>query len=351
MSIARSLFDGLTDRDHDLLYNYGCYSSDIEGFLETSVPFLERQQHAIKIVEVILAAHGKERLLDHLSQLAKVELSVRELQPWARDHVVHAVLTFILGAYLNERFLRPRFCVDSFQWKLSGLLHDVAYPIQIGQISVIKPFANQINRIRKDLGVPGPKLRFVVVPENLEMLSNDVNAFDLLQSRIEEWGLDLNSRKAYRDMLGSDSICHGMLSGLALMLVLDMLYQKYNPKREYKDIYPPSSNINFNQRFFENDIVSACSAVFIHNLDVGYFADTKITRSNAPLAFLLRLSDSLQDWERPSQYDPHGIPADRYDIRVEDGKLVFKCDIPADRKERIQYGIHSVLDAPDVVVC
>lgn len=349
MNITESLLTGLID-NHDILYDYGCLRSHVTSFMKTPMLFSDRQRQAMTIIEEILSAHGKESLLGHLSQLAHIELHAGGLQPRARDHVVHALLTFILGAYINEHFLDIASRADIFQWKLAAMMHDIAYPVEIAHRIILSSFEDTINGIRSELGISGCQVKFLIVPENIEKLSNHVDGFSLIQNRLDDWGLAINAKRAYREMLSSGEICHGMLSGLVLLYVLDLMYQKHNPSRAYADTRIPESNINWSQCYFEEDIVSACASVFLHNLKAKHFSSAKISRSKAPLAFLLRLSDSLQDWERPSMNDPHGTPARRYDIRVDNRKLIFECDIPEERKLKIEDEIFGALDTNDVLI-
>ena len=115
------------------------------------------------------------------------------------------------------------------------------------------------------MGVAANEVKFLVVPENLDDLTNGICSFDLIQRRLEDWNLQIDARLAYQYMIESGRICHGMISGLAVLWVLDLMYQKYNPGRKHEDTFLPDSNINWNQRYFEEDIVSACSAIFVHN--------------------------------------------------------------------------------------
>lgn len=127
-----------------------------------------------------------------------------------------------------------------------------------------------------------------------------------------------------------------MISALVLLYVIDLMYQKNNPRREYKDIYSHRDGgrrINFNQENFEQKIAPACAAVYIHNLPDKCFSKAKIDRSKAPVAFLLKLSDCLQEWERPSYKDHEGLSAERFDIKIENENLVFQAQIPLDQKK------------------
>ncbi len=342
----------LLDETNTYLDNYACYRDEIEHFLAHGGTFLERQQQAINIIRSIMTTHGKEELLRHVAELARVEHGIRELEPWVRDHVVHALLSFVLGIYINEKFLRPVIGnpVDDFQWKLAGMFHDVGYPAQVAK-DILKPFTAKINEIKKILGVRVPDVYFQVVPVGLENLTNDINSFDLIQERLHEWNLRINAREEFGRMIDSGDICHGMISSLAVLYVIDLMYQKNNPKRKYSDIYAVSSNINWNQIYFDRDIISACSAIYIHNLPSRCFCDAKIDRSTAPVAFLLKLSDCLQEWERPSLNNPTGFSAIQFDIKIDDDQLIFRADIPDDKKKKIKDEISSSLVAPDVQIC
>ena len=150
-------------------------------------------------------------------------------------------------------------------------------------------------------------------------------------------------------MISSGQICHSIISSLSILYVIDLMCHKYNPSREYRDIYDPPG-INWNQSYFENDVVPACSAIFVHNLPNRCFVGNPLDRARAPLAFLLRLSDCLQDWERPSADDPHGVPDIRFHIEIDGGRLVFSVD-DEDRRNEIASKIASSLLAPDVEVC
>lgn len=339
----------LLNQTNIYLCDYNCKQYDIEQFLIHSKTFDERQKTSIGIIEDIMETHGKEKLLKYVVELAKVEQGIRKLEPWVRDHVVHALLSFILGIYIKEQFLQPLsgICVDDFPWKLAGLFHDVGYPSQIAK-DILVPFTGKINEIKTELNVQSKDIIFKVVPVGLENLQNDLNSFDLIQNRIDEWELEIDIKEEYHQMIGSGNVCHGIISSLSILYVIDLMYQKYNPERKYKDIYR-SDNTNWNQKCFERDIISACSAIYIHNLPKRCFDSAKIDRLKAPVAFLLRLSDCLQDWERPSK-NSNGYSATKFDVKIDNKQLILQTDIPNIRKKKIKDDISSSLIAPDVLI-
>jgi hypothetical protein len=311
-------------------YPYGCNYGEIKDFLTSKTDFIRRQQKAIEIVDGIMTMHGKQELRSHVSELAKVEHGIRELQPWVRDHVVHALLSFLLGIYLNENLLRLiiGMPVNEFQWKLAGLFHDIAYPVQIAK-DILKPYTKRINDIKLRLGVPAPDVQFRVVPIGLDRLTTGIDSFELLQKCIDTWGLQINARVEFDNMVQRADICHGMISSLTLLYVIDLMYHKFNPKRLYEDVEMDRTNISWNQCYFEDDVVPACAAIFVHNLPARCFAEARIDPIRAPLAYLLKLSDSLQEWDRPSLDNPNGLPSSAFDIGADETAILFHVSIPA----------------------
>jgi len=132
--------------------------------------------------------HGKRDLYKHVAQLARVEYSTRELESSLRDHVVHAMLSFLLGIYINENLMKQLHCdVNPFQWKLAGLFHDIGYPVQIATKYLLKEYIDKINEIKNDLGVPAPDVSFKVIPEGLDKLTYGANSLELIQNQLNNW--------------------------------------------------------------------------------------------------------------------------------------------------------------------
>jgi hypothetical protein len=333
------------------LQQYGCYEEEVKRFLLIEPQhFRSRQTEAIRLIEAIMNQHGKKALFLYVAQLAAIEYKIRHLQPHLRDHVVHAFLSFILGIYLNEKFIKPRLDnpVDSFQWQLAGLLHDVGYPVQVSMDMLI-PFLATVNAIRETARVSG-RISFQLIPHRLERLSNRRGALLLIQEQLNRWGLHINVVAEYRRMIHSGQICHGIISSLAVLNVIDALYQMNNPRRVYENVYQNTGDINWNQLYFDKDIVPACSAIYIHNLPTRCFTESKIELSKAPLAFLLKLADSLQQWERPSLHNRTGFASSDFDIDIENGQLILHTTIPEDLKIKIRNEISEYLIEPCVEV-
>lgn len=68
----------------------------------------------------------------------------------------------------------------------------------------------------------------------------------------------------------------------------------------------------------------------------------------APLAFLLKLCDALQDWGRHSESDADGIPAEEYDIDIVNHKIIYRA--PMDREVRIRSALSESLEGIDHLI-
>ena len=314
--------------------------TEITTFLKESNVDSKSHQ-AIELTRRLIKYHGKEPLYQHIAELSKVEKATRVLTE-KRDHVIHTLNTFLLGVYISEKYLSKP--VDSFQWKLTALFHDIAYPLEIAQ-KIIERYFKIISEIKEKLDVETYNATLNIIPKDLDKLTYNKSAFDLIQRRVYEWGLDVKVKKRYDDMIKDNKLCHGILSSLTVLYLIDLIYQKNNPLRDNRQ------HDGWEQKNFEKDIVPACSAIYIHNLPNRCFADAKIDRSKAPVAFLLKLSDCLQEWERPSLTNQKGFSAAQFDIKIDNDQLIFHADISDDEKKKIKDGILSSLVAPDVQIC
>ena len=268
--------------------------------------FLKRQEKSVEIIRKILDVHGKAKIVKFLGQLASLEPFIQQLQPWVRDHVVHAINTFILGAYILEKVNFPPFKGTRFDypfiWKLCGPTHDLGYPIEIAR-NLQNPFIDKMNDIIDDINSPSPKVELKAYPENLNMLCENIDANDLIQDRLTDWALGIDIEDYYQWLKNKNKTDHGVISALAQLKVIEALYFNANPKRKDKDIV--RNGFNHNQRNFSLDIVSASSALFIHNISLNYYGfSQKISFNITPLAFLLFLCDTFQEWDRYSENRP-----------------------------------------------
>jgi hypothetical protein len=208
-----------------------------------------------------------------------------------------------LGVYILENIQFP--LLDGkrldypFMWKLCGPTHDLGYPIEIAN-NIENYFTDEVNKIIEELDSPSPKIGLGPYPRNLDKLCGNGNANHIIQMRLDDWGLKLSIHDYYEWLGKKNKIDHGVISALAQLKVIEALYYKANQNREYREIY--YDGLNFDQTIFDKDIVTVSSALFLHNIDLNYpgFIE-RISFNIAPLAFLLFLCDTFQEWDRYSE--------------------------------------------------
>ncbi len=88
--------------------------------------FQRRIGKSLKIIKCILDVNAKGEIIRFLGRVAGLESNIQEAQPRVRDHVVHAVNTFITGVYILEKVRFPHLIPARFDypfmWKLCGPL-------------------------------------------------------------------------------------------------------------------------------------------------------------------------------------------------------------------------------------
>ena len=341
--INLKLYQGLRNELKDEFDFRSSDLGEIKDFMK-SINFEERQRIAQRLIGHVLARHGKDNILRFVNRLAQVEYKIRELEPWVRDHVVHAFLTFMLGIYVGKNLIPNKFSQKSikFQWKLAGSLHDIGYPIQIAH-NLGKYYVQDMNKILKEIRTPTPKLKHILYLENLEKLNDDKNAFDLISKKLQEWDVNIDPKEHYDSLKSRGDVDHGVISSLSILKVVDALYKKYNPERAYKRII--KENLDWNMKFFDRDVVSAASAVFLHNIQGDKFENnsTKITFKKAPIAYFTVLCDILQEWERPKK-DFRGYPATDFDIEFDKGCIIYMTDIPKEKRKKMVQELESKIE-------
>lgn len=339
---SKKLFRNILSDNIDF-YNYGIFDINNIFNLLGMKDFNLKRFEALKQIEEIISENSKKPLLKGLIELSEVETGIKILQPKHRDHVVHSLQTYLLGIYFNEIFLQKK--VDYFQWKIAGLFHDVGYPIQISA-RINQSYSKVLNKITRVIGIKRPELYFETRCIDLEKL-NISDTLKLIQIQIDKWQLKIDVTKEYQDMIKTDKICHGILGAMSVLYCIDNMYQLNNPNREYRDIFIGPSN--WNQKFFNEDIIPACSAIYLHNLPKECFLKSKINCEIAPVAFLLKLSDTLQEWERPSGENVNGYSASLFNFDVEDSILYYKAKILESDKDRIKADL-NILDEEKIII-
>lgn len=277
--------------------------------------FDDRKEKALKIVQNTLIAHAKdEPFFKVLKNARLIEEGTQKFDPYLRDHISHSIYVYLLGIMLiaelpptrDERWF-------AFRWKLASLLHDIGNPPRL----FIDSLADYLGAMEKAGRTRPPSIRhslkFYGLVNLTQRLGKSDNSFILIQSRLHDWGLQLDIKRKFYCMLRKGRIEHGIFGALTVLKVIDMLYTNHNPDHidddeELKEHDPRKAG--WGRKHFDEEIVDAVAAISIHNLS-RELRDGTIEYESAPLAFLLMLSDTIQEWDRysPGQrvYDPYSI--------------------------------------------
>lgn len=327
--INRIIFDDISS----CLGSYGLDQdarTEIEKFLRTSPEdYPKRQQHAKESIKSILHSHGKAQLSEEMVLLGKIEEQLTPIQDKLRDHVIHALLTFLLGVYLIEK-LQLNEKITPFEWKLTSLLHDIAYPYEIA-FYLTKKIEEHINGMANQYRINVPMLKSSNTIINLEKLTRSPSSKGLLTARFKKWGFSFSAGSLYGKMKSEHNVDHGIVSSMLVLKVMDILYNHYNPDRIRESKLEDRNDWNYEN--FENQIVNSCASIFIHNLPTELFIYEKIDKMMHTLPFVLRLSDELQDWERITQVNSY-FSGELYSISITDGTITFM--VPQLRRDKIK---------------
>jgi hypothetical protein len=158
--------------------------------------FAERRGKAAEIIRFTTERHGKQTLKYLTDELARVEYGIRSLQRYIRDHVVHSVLTYILGIYINEKFALG---INPIQWKIASLFHDIGYPIEIAN-KLLNETVEIPNTYIDNLELQDvfKKYYMRLVPHNLTDLKSNLQSIPLIQRYIDQSGLSVNAKREYQ---------------------------------------------------------------------------------------------------------------------------------------------------------
>jgi len=326
----------------------------IERFLKLDPDnYEERQNLALEVSSDILYVHSKEDLPYIAISLAKLERNLTDIQPYQRDHVCHSLLTFLLGYYMILKLDLQRSLFDFlFQWKLTALLHDIGYSLEI-----IDRISNEFFRmyeediLQRKYDFNSSQTRLLTKYLNLYTIEGRQkrNTLDLINNRLRRWQIPLDVKDVFTRMLGSRKFDdkmrrtdHGVVSSILVMKAIDEKYRIMNPD-QISDPNDPWSFSNMTEQ-----ITNVCSAIFIHNLEANSLV-WNFTEN--PLATLLKISDALQCWGRPSAKEPKGDSPEDYDVSFQDGKFAFyaKKDRVKSLKTKIENTIHFPIVIEDLL--
>lgn len=349
--INKTLFENL--KEVTLFKKKYSLGRKIEKFLELDPDnYEERQNLALEASSNILYAHSKEDLPYIAISLAKLERNLKDIQPYQRDHVCHSLLTFLLGYFIMLKLNLQRSLFDFlFQWKLTALLHDIGYSLEIVD-RISNEFYKQYEEdiLKKKSEFNSSQTRHLTKYLNLytKDKSQNRNTLDLINDRLSRWKIGLDAKNVFDRMHRSQKFDdkprrtdHGIVSSILVIKAIDEKYRIMNPNQ----IVDPNFGWSFSN--MTEQITNVCSAIFIHNLETSNLI-WDFTKN--PLATLLKISDTLQCWGRPSAKKTKGDSPEAYDLNFQNGKIIFyaKKDKAKSLKTKIKKAIHFPIVIKDL---
>lgn len=260
------------------------------------------QKTALGIIKRMYVPNHKEELHGFLESLSRLEPQANVFDVEVRDHVIHAVNTFLLGVYIIETTNLSDKCKDNlvFQWKVCGPTHDIGYTYEL----LLRAMNKQV-QLFTDLtkGISIPKLHLPeIMPRNIKSLSQGFDSQHLIQQRLADWGINFNIEEYIKELRDNNMPDHGVISAFLEMKYLEALYHKNNDARLCSE--NQEEEFLWDYSCFNKDIISACAAVLLHNIKNKHITD-KVCKhplmfnfNKTPLAFVLYLCDNFQEWDR-----------------------------------------------------
>jgi hypothetical protein len=231
------------------------------------------------------------------------------VQKYYRDHTEHALRVAVLGDFLLEQDLGngtltgiiselteldKKLLKDKFWW-ITGLIHDIGYPLGKMTTAVNYSLVNQLLKCYPTLDLEflpfeislswrGNQEEYLKIIEN--GLSKEARAliregvgFNKVNAVTQEPHIYLRTKDGHPEFnyQGNFNLDHGIISALSLLNGLGT-----------------PDEIKSNDEY-EGYILTA-QAIAIHNFKAQL---KEYTFDNQPLAFFLMLIDELQEWERP----------------------------------------------------
>ena len=348
-----------------------------------------------KLMETVWKNHIELGLMPDYQLLKEKEFN-GEYYVKYRDHLTHMFKVFLLGMFIYENhpviqqaFSNKEISDDSFlsTWILTALYHDIGYLIETEDGSRDGPEALFVfNRLTDALSYPLNHLfpdTFTegserikqreknVSPKRVETLSDLVEKLDYFHSYGNTVRLshepNRNPIKDYFNFLPLRRIersyyDHGIVSASILLFMRDALCEYMESAKTFS-MYPYQiacvNSFTEQIQVFKEASIKAAIAIALHNIKKDWnvsaileFGQQSITISEfcipleiEPFAYLLRLSDELQCWDRQFFSPPAKsyLMGNALHFEIGDGmvKLVIEKD---DTKNKIKEALRGVLD-------
>lgn len=327
----------------------------------------KRYTGSLALMKAIWRNHPELGLPPDYDHLATLEFD-RGFYPKYRDHTTHMFKVFLLGLYLYEKqekiqeVVAAKMNQDSFLavWTLTSLYHDVGYMIDNDQTteemykrmndSLSQPLTNLFpddfgtgtekgilerrafspRRIERMFPLKKTiERRFEGKGKSVQLTVNESNPIKIYFEQTLKKGEAIS-----REDQGRSYFDHGIVSAGIMLFFQEALcdyYFKFPEAELYEHQKAKLRFLRDTAQQYERYVEQAAFAVALHNIKKNWsgnritdiaiegvtIGDFQISLDAEPVAFLLRLCDELQCWDR--QYYTYNSPAP-----IEGSKLCFE---------------------------
>jgi hypothetical protein len=378
MNIKKQIIE-LIERNKDFAFSSSA-STQREEFKRLAIKFLsagpyeESEKHARSLMDFILHQHEKNCVVGPvLESLNNFELYGKYEYKKQRLHFIHLANVFLLGLYLYHTVSIIKSKIDHemesttseqeivvdcwrenwrysggsefgeflYRWRLASLSHDIGYGVSL---------------TRNDKTKIGEYLKGLVSDINvLEDLwhSKSKDLRDQLDSSIPEVSLkdymDYQYENPFKDVVHYD---HGLISSLILLRLMNEEYAKHEKNQV---THVNSTDIIWHESFLSGSILQAAIAIALHNLDQDEDALQQAGTNRCifdlekrPLAWLLKIADILQEWDRPMAAG--GIMAGRIEpVKTQISNRIIVKDFPGNKLNNAVETIRKYTNPPDLI--
>lgn len=289
----------------------------------------QSERYARRLMNFILAQHEKAASIGAvLEPLNNVELYANYEYRKQRLHFTHLANVLLLGLYIYHNyqpirdaiiremqettqwreleFPCERLCYRYsggdefgeflFRWKLAALSHDVGYGISPAgnNEEAVRDYLLDISAfLHGDIDTLTDLFQYDG-KDLLRVLDDSIHELSIREYMVYQLNNPFND-SVYRD--------HGIISSLILLRVLHEEYAKHELTPVTTSNY---SRIIWHNSFLETSIMQSAIAISFHNLNQHEEALNTVSDNynifnieNRPLCWLLKVADTLQEWDKP----------------------------------------------------
>jgi len=356
---------------------------DVKKFLRAN-SFKRLEDFSTEPMHISFNIHEKDRSIYPLIESMKL-FELYEEYAWKKQrlHFQHLVNVYLLGLYVYHNFPPIRDLINVFitntpnnirvvehpqvihfssgtiegefyyRWRLTSLTHDIGYPIELlsgNEEKLFKYFMNLNAKIRTNLHSLDDMFYYNKI-NLLNIIDNEISSIDIKKY------INIQENEPEFENIVHDHGIYGALLFYHVMHCHFSLYPNYLPR-------PDGSNIVTTRELLEGPILRMSSAIALHNIEKNKNILAKCIKDNEiiyslkinPIAYLLKISDELQEWHKISSEDirqrviryDEPLPEVFLDIYFDDDKIIIE-NFPNDKIDIVYEKMNRFFHPNDIL--